>query len=84
MHYTHVMDILLNLYGLITIIHRPTYSSICRIILIHVLLFQQWRLFPYLTATFLLTTFADLVLKEYMDFSIAILMGEDRTKLVIL
>ncbi|KAF4530544.1 hypothetical protein B566_EDAN016997 [Ephemera danica] len=42
---------------------------------------QQWRLFPYLSATFVLTAFADLVLKEYMDFSIALLMGEDKDKL---
>ncbi|XP_059473398.1 peroxisomal acyl-coenzyme A oxidase 3-like [Neocloeon triangulifer] len=42
---------------------------------------QQWRLFPYLSASFVLTAFGDLVLKEYMDMTIALLMGEDREKL---
>lgn len=34
-------------------------------------------------SAFVLTAFGDMVMKEYMDFTIALMMGEDRDKLVI-
>ncbi|XP_065345183.1 peroxisomal acyl-coenzyme A oxidase 3-like [Cloeon dipterum] len=42
---------------------------------------QQWRLFPYLCASFVLSSFGDLVIREYMDFTLRLMMGEDRANL---
>jgi hypothetical protein len=36
-----------------------------------------------LCSAYVLTAFGDMVMKEYMDFTIALLMGEDRAKVVI-